>query len=170
MPVRLQSRPLATLLALCALALPAVAQPRPSQPRKGLALTTPQRRALVIGNSSYPRQPLLNPGNDATDLAATLPDAGFNVTLRTDLDNKALERALIDFSDTVQPGDTALFFFSGHGLEVEGGQNYLLPLDFTAKAEADVKYQALAAGPNRFATAQPMRALPWQLASLALVR
>jgi len=145
MPVRLQSRPLATLLALCALALPAVAQPRPSQPRKGLALTTPQRRALVIGNSSYPRQPLLNPGNDATDLAATLPDAGFNVTLRTDLDNKALERAVIDFSETVQPGDTALFFFSGHGLEVEGGQNYLLPLDFTAKAEADVKYQALAA-------------------------
>ncbi len=146
MPNRSNRHTLCLFLSLCAAILPARAQPRPSQPRKGLALTTPQRRALVIGNSSYPRQPLLNPGNDATDLAASLPDAGFNVTLRTDLDNKALERAVIDFSETVQPGDTALFFFSGHGLEVDGGQNYLLPLDFTAKAEADVKYQALAAG------------------------
>ena len=122
------------------------AQRPPVQPRRGMELTTSQRRALVIGNTSYPQKPLLNPGNDATDLAAALPDAGFNVTLRTDLDNKALERAVIDFSETVQPGDTALFFFSGHGLEVEGGQNYLLPLDFAAKAETDVKYQAVAAG------------------------
>ena len=134
------------LVLLMALSVtPAPAQRTPIQPRRGMELTTPQRRALVIGNTSYPQKPLLNPGNDATDLATALPDAGFNVTLRTDLDNKALERAILDFSDTIQPGDTALFFFSGHGLEVEGGQNYLLPLDFAAKAETDVKYQALAA-------------------------
>ena len=151
MPARPKPRPIATLLALCALTLPIPAlqskpQPRPAQPRKGMELTGPQRRALVIGNTSYPRQPLLNPGNDATDLAAALPDAGFRVTLATDLDARQLERTVLDFADTVQPGDTALFFFSGHGIEVENGQNYLLPLDFTAKAEAEVKYQALAAG------------------------
>ena len=135
------------LVLLIALSVtPAPGQRPPAQSRRGMEVATPQRRALVIGNTSYPRDPLFNPGNDATDLAAALPDAGFNVTLRTDLDNKALERAVIDFSETVQPGDTALFFFSGHGLEVEGGQNYLLPLDFAAKAETDVKYQAVAAG------------------------
>ena len=124
---------------------PAPGQRPPAPPRRGMDLATPQRRALVIGNTSYPRQPLLNPGNDATDLAAALPDAGFQVTLATELDGKALKQAVLDFADTVQPGDTALFYFSGHGIEVEGGHNYLLPLDFAAKTERDVEFQALAA-------------------------
>ena len=131
---------LCLLLALCATALPAAAQPR-----RGLDLATPQRRALVIGNKDYPRQPLLNPANDATDLAASLRDLGFQVKLGLNLDHPALDRTIHEYADSVQEGDTALFFFSGHGMEVEGGQNYLLPIDFAARTEAEVKYQALAA-------------------------
>ena len=94
--------------------------PLAAQPRRGLELTTPQRRALVIGNKDYSRQPLLNPANDATDLAASLRDLGFQVKLGLNLDRPALDRTIHEYADSVQEGDTALFFFSGHGMEVEG--------------------------------------------------
>jgi uncharacterized caspase-like protein len=40
-------------------------------------------------------------------------------------DRRALGTAVTAFAATVKPGDTALFYFSGHGMEVDG-QNYLL--------------------------------------------
>ena len=36
------------------------------------------RAALVIGNSAYKASPLTNPVNDATDIAASLKEAGFD--------------------------------------------------------------------------------------------
>ncbi len=101
-----------------------------------------RRRALVIGNRNYAMKPLLNPVNDATKLAQTLRETGFTVTLATDLNRQALDGAVDKFVQSVQEGDTALFFFAGHGIEVKG-QNFLLPTDFSAKIEAQVKYQAL---------------------------
>jgi formylglycine-generating enzyme required for sulfatase activity len=105
-----------------------------------------QRRvALVIGNRDYAQQRLVNPVNDATDLDRTLRGLGFESKLALNLDRRALDNALNTFAATVKPGDTALFYFSGHGMEVDG-QNYLLPVDFSAQGEEDAKYQALAAG------------------------
>jgi hypothetical protein len=46
---------------------------------------TGARRSLAIGNKDYPSQPLTNPVNDATDLAAILRESGFTVTLKTNL-------------------------------------------------------------------------------------
>ena len=40
-----------------------------------------QRVALVIGNSNYKDSPLLNPVNDARDMAQTLRSLGFEVIL-----------------------------------------------------------------------------------------
>jgi hypothetical protein len=39
-----------------------------------------------------------------------------------------MARALVDFETKVSPGDTALFFFAGHGVALDGG-NYLMPTD-----------------------------------------
>jgi uncharacterized caspase-like protein len=86
----------------------------------------------------------VNPVNDATDLAAALKNVGFDATLATNLNRRDLDGSVRAFAARVQPGDTALFYFSGHGMEVEG-QNYLLPIDFDAQAEEDVRYQALPA-------------------------
>jgi formylglycine-generating enzyme required for sulfatase activity len=140
--VAMRPSPHAATPALAILALLAV---WPVQAQKRItpepAAGSGRRTALVIGNKDYVRQPLVNPVNDATDLAAVLRDLEFEVKLATDLDRTSLDRAVQDYTASVRPGDTALFFFSGHGLEVDG-QNYLLPVDFNAHAEAEVKYQA----------------------------
>ncbi len=101
-----------------------------------------RRRALVIGNRNYSMKPLLNPVNDANKLAQALRETGFTVTLATDLNREALDGTVDKFVQSVQEGDTALFFFAGHGIEVKG-QNFLLPTNFSAKVETQVKYQAL---------------------------
>jgi hypothetical protein len=100
-----------------------------------------RRLALVIGNRDYVHKPLSNPVNDASDLANALKAVGFEAKLATNLNRVAFEQAARDFAYGVQPGDVALFYFSGHGMEVEG-QNYLLPVDFDAHTKAEVKYQA----------------------------
>lgn len=61
---------LVLLLALC---LPVLAQPTQS----------PRRVALVVGNASYLDKPLVNPLNDAADMAAALRRLGFGVLERT---------------------------------------------------------------------------------------
>ncbi len=100
-----------------------------------------RRLALVIGNRDYTRKPLSNPINDASDLAKALKQVGFEATLATNVDRVAFEQTVRDFANVVRPGDVALFYFSGHGMEVDG-QNYLLPVNFDARSVVEVKYQA----------------------------
>lgn len=88
----------------------------------------PVRRALVVGNSAYERQPLANPTNDARDLADALEETGFEVLLRTDRTVEQMEDDLRSFREVIQPGDVTLFFYAGHGVQVDG-RNYLLPID-----------------------------------------
>ena len=65
--------------------------------------------------------------NDATDIAASLKDAGFDVILRTDQDLAGMEGALADFQTLMRGKDTALFYYAGHGLQVDG-ENFLIPV------------------------------------------
>lgn len=98
--------------------------------------------ALVIGNASYADVPLRNPVNDATDLASTLRNLGFTVTLRTNLNKQSMESAVNTFKDAVSSGDVALFYYSGHGMQVSGS-NYLIPVGEVISDETDVKYKAV---------------------------
>ena len=51
-----------------------------------------KRVALVIGNSAYGRMGrLVNPANDAADMARTLKGLGFQVTHKKDLDRRGME-------------------------------------------------------------------------------
>jgi formylglycine-generating enzyme required for sulfatase activity len=118
-------------------ALPAAAQNGAVPRHRGLdtissSPSAPQRRALVIGNANYTFQrKLKNTTNDATDLAATLTGIGYQVTLILNVNQQKFGSAVDDFARSVHPGDTALVFYSGHAVEVDGG-NYLLPIDFEA--------------------------------------
>ncbi len=85
------------------------------------------RRALLIGNAAYAHSPLRNPVNDATDMATMLRRLGFEVTLIRDADKPTMERAIGDFTRGVPQGSVGLFYFSGHGAQIEG-LNYLLPV------------------------------------------
>ena len=95
-----------------------------------------QRRvALVIGNAAYvePDAGLTNPVNDARDVAQALGALDFDeVFLREDLDREGMEQAVDDFIGTLRAGDVAVFYYAGHGLELDDGENYLAPVDFSS--------------------------------------
>ena len=56
---------------------------------------TEKRVALVIGNANYGRSMgrLVNPANDAEDMARTLKGLGFQVTHKRDLTQRGMEEA-----------------------------------------------------------------------------
>lgn len=101
----------------------------------------------MIGNSAYQHgSPLRNPANDAANIAAALRSCRFTLVggrAGTELGNEALHARLADFRQASAPASVALFFFSGHGLEVDG-PNYLLPVDAILEEKFQVKHRALA--------------------------
>ncbi|MGI9478714.1 MAG: caspase family protein [Hyphomicrobiaceae bacterium] len=97
------------------------------------------RAALVIGNSDYRHTPKLkNPRNDAIDISASLERLGFKVVAGFDLTKKAMEAKVWEFSDIARNADTALLFYSGHGMQL-AGRNYLLPVDARLDKTASVE-------------------------------
>ena len=88
-----------------------------------------RRIALVIGNAAYAHAPRLdNPANDARVIAQSLRGMGFEVSDGIDLDRTAMTRLIADFLRAAATADTAVLFYAGHGVQIDG-QNYLLPVD-----------------------------------------
>lgn len=108
------------------------------------SLEAQNRLALLIGNAAYTQSPLRNPVNDAADMATMLRRLGFEVTLLRDADKPTMERAIGDFTRGVPKGGIGLFYFSGHGVQIDG-LNYLLPIGVEFTQPTDVKYHAVAA-------------------------
>jgi len=110
------------------------------------ASTSPEigrRVALVIGNQNYQYvEPLENPVNDTTEISRMLREADFDVTLGTDLDKKELEEVVRRFLRELNDGDTALFYYSGHALQV-GDANFILPVDAKLASEYDLEFESL---------------------------
>jgi TPR repeat protein len=90
-----------------------------------------RRVALVVGNNEYESLADLSKAtNDARAVGRTLKEIGFDVVIEaTDVDLKALNQKVSEFSAKIEEGDTAFFFYAGHGVAV-GSVNYLLPADF----------------------------------------
>ena len=104
-----------------------------------LALSAPahaaKRVALVIGNNDYKNVPKLQKAvNDARTMGDTLKQLGFSVMLAENQNRQAFSETLLAFDKAVEPGDTAFFFYAGHGFEI-AGQNFLLPTDVPAATE-----------------------------------
>ncbi|QND56883.1 caspase family protein [Mesorhizobium huakuii] len=100
----------------------------------------PARRvALVIGNGTYAEAgTLANPVNDALDIADKLRSIGFEVIEGNDLGKRELERSIGEFSDALEGAGVGLFYYAGHGLQVDG-RNYIVPVD--ARLDMPVKLQ-----------------------------
>ena len=105
----------------------------------------PQRTALVIGNSNYEQGPLRNPVNDARAIGSTLKDLGFDVTLLFDQNLRQMEEAIRIFGQKIKDGGVGLFYFAGHGVQVDG-VNYLAPVSARVEKEQDVKFETLEIG------------------------
>jgi formylglycine-generating enzyme required for sulfatase activity len=122
------------VLAVLAFAAPAAAEPR---------------IALVIGNSNYsgdlPKLP--NPANDAELMASTLKQLGFKVVETRDADLNQMNRAIREFSDMLSgagPQAVGLFFYAGHGLQIDG-ENWLIPVKANIQKASDAEFEAVPA-------------------------
>src|SRR5689334_22125627 len=94
-----------------------------------------KRVALVIGNNDYKFVPKLQKAvNDARTMGDTLKQLGFTVMVAENQSRQAFSQTLLAFDKAVEPGDTAFFFYAGHGFEI-AGQNFLLPTDVPAATE-----------------------------------
>src|SRR5262245_23383672 len=109
----------------------------------GAFAQTTKRVALVIGNGTYQKvSKLLNPANDANAIAGMLKAASFDeVALHENLGIRELRQAIKDFSDLTRDANTAVVYYSGHGIELNG-VNYLIPTDAVLDRDIDVPYEA----------------------------
>src|SRR5215468_10810324 len=117
---------LRTLLACCLLA-------------SSMGLIAPafaaKRVALIIGNNDYKYVPKLQKAvNDARTMGDTLKQLGFSVMIAENQNRQQFSQTLLAFDNAVEPGDTAFFFYAGHGFEI-AGQNFLLPTDVPSATE-----------------------------------
>jgi uncharacterized caspase-like protein len=88
-----------------------------------------RRVALVIGNAQYVHaNTLRNPRNDATEMAVTLRKLGFDVDVGLDLDQQAFARTVDAFARKLDGADVALFFYAGHGVQIND-KNYLVSVN-----------------------------------------
>jgi formylglycine-generating enzyme required for sulfatase activity len=91
-----------------------------------------KRVALVVGNDRYANLPaheqLQKAVSDARAVGKALERLGFEVMSGENADRTALVDKLDAFARRLGQGDTAFFFFSGHGVAL-GGVNYILPAD-----------------------------------------
>ena len=94
------------------------------------------RKALIIGNNSYTKNPLKNCVNDANDLTAALQVLKFEVKSGTDCTHQQMGCLIRAFRRSIQKQDLVLFYFAGHGVQYNG-QNYLLPADAEDEIQED---------------------------------
>ena len=101
------------------------------------------RIALVIGNGTYQKVPALpNPLHDAQDVSDALKRLGFAVNTVTDADFDTFRRSLLEFGRRALKADMAVFYYAGHGVEING-DNWLLPIDVALKHEIDASAEAI---------------------------
>ncbi len=100
------------------------------------------RVALIVGNAGYagPAQ-LPNPAHDAQDISAALEALGFKVITGLNLNKAAFDAKLHEFARISTGADVAFFFYSGHGMQING-INYLVPIDAPVTKE-DLDFQTV---------------------------
>jgi hypothetical protein len=104
-----------------------------------------RRLALLIGNSNYQYGGKLpNPVNDVRAMKKVLEDLHFTVMMDENSDQKHMKRAIDEFGRRLNGHGVGLFFYAGHGVQVNG-HNYLIPVDAKLENENDVEYDSVRA-------------------------
>ena len=102
-----------------------------------------ERVALILGNGSYQNAPVLpNAPADGRAMAEVLRRLGFEVFEGIDLDRAATDALIHQFARELDDAQVALFFYSGHGMQV-AGENYLVPVDAKLEHEADLDFETV---------------------------
>ena len=96
--------------------------------------------ALCIGNDNYQDsclKKLTCAVNDATAISEKLRQLNYDVYLKVNLNSEEMHRTIDEFEGMLPGYDVALFYFAGHGFEIEG-ENLLMPID---TKEGENKYK-----------------------------
>ena len=101
-----------------------------------------RRIALVIGNGTYAQGSLTNPVNDARDIAATLRQAGFEVLHGENQNRRQMRELIRQFGEKIRNGGVGLFYFAGHGVQVNN-TNFLLPIGAEITKETEVEDESV---------------------------
>ncbi|MCK8787879.1 caspase family protein [Roseomonas sp. NAR14] len=127
--------------------VPAMAQGAGAQP--GDSQPVGRRVALVVGIGAYERQSrLLSTPNDARSMGATLQALGFELVgggPLVDPDKQGFEQAIRAFGDAARGAEAALFYFSGHGTQVDG-RNWMVPPRGNARTPQDLPFEFVDVG------------------------
>jgi len=120
---------------------PSVAPLAPSELRGAV---DGRRVALVIGNSTYQNVPrLANTATDAKLVAATLNKVGFELVgggALLDLNRASFIKAVTTFGNRLQGGAVGVFYYAGHGMQMQGS-NFLVPIDANPAKSSDADVQ-----------------------------
>jgi Uncharacterized protein containing caspase domain len=85
--------------------------------------------ALVVGNDKYKGSHALeNAVNDAKAMTETFQRLGYEVIPIEDCNQNDFDDKLYEFENRLEEFDAAIFYFAGHGFQVEG-ENYLASID-----------------------------------------
>jgi TRAP transporter TAXI family solute receptor len=117
--------------------------PEKEKVNKLSAQTAKSVYALVIGNGQYKKAGLINPVNDANEIAKRFTQYGFTVKVVFDGDRKTLIKALGDFQAQSVNYETNILFYAGHGIQYNG-INYIIPTDMSLEAgSASIDFDAI---------------------------
>jgi chemotaxis protein histidine kinase CheA len=101
-----------------------------------------ERVALVIGNRSYVVSPLVNPINDARAVKDRLQAVGFKVLYFEDLKVTQIGDVLEQLHATLKPGAAFVFFYAGHGTQIDG-ENFFPAVDAKMTSAFQMPTQSL---------------------------
>ncbi|MCC7284474.1 MAG: caspase family protein, partial [Acetobacteraceae bacterium] len=110
-----------------------------------LALAQTGRRVvLAVGIGGYQYQSRLSATpNDARLVAGTLAGIGFELSggqPLVDPDKRRFDAALSQFAREIQGAEIAVFYYSGHGMQIDG-RNWMIPTDGRSTRPADLGQQ-----------------------------
>ena len=75
-------------------------------------------------------------------MALSLNNLSFKVTKKLNASKREIEEAINGFGRELRKGGVGLFYFAGHGVQVNG-INYLIPIGANIESEGDVRYEAV---------------------------
>ncbi len=112
--------------------------------QKSDKISESKRLALIIGNSEYANiTPLANPQNDANLMGDILQKLDFETMVFTNLGKDDMIKKIREFGSRLsETKAVGLFFYAGHGLQVDG-DNYLVPVNAEIAKKQDVEFECV---------------------------
>ncbi len=100
--------------------------------------------ALIIGNNEYSleKDRLINAVNDSNDFSSKLHSLGFITKTINNCDQETFARSIQEFGEELNKFDVGLFYFSGHGLQIDG-KNYLTAVNTNFADDVSAKYTSI---------------------------